>query len=86
MMAKLLSESKISYIKWDMNRSITECYSSKLPADRQGEVFHRYILGVYDLYERLTNEFRKYYSNPVPAVVEDLTGNAVLCTAGMDKR
>ena len=57
MMAKLLSESKISYIKWDMNRSITECYSSKLPSDRQGEVFHRYILGVYDLYERLTNEF-----------------------------
>ena len=57
MMAKLLSESKISYIKWDMNRSITECYSSKLPADRQGEVFHRYILGVYDLYERLTSEF-----------------------------
>ncbi len=35
MMAKLLSESKISYIKWDMNRSITECYSSKLPSDRQ---------------------------------------------------
>ena len=57
MMAKLLSESKISYIKWDMNRSITECYSSKLPSDRQGEVFHRYILGVYALYERLTNEF-----------------------------
>ena len=57
MMAKLLSESKISYIKWDMNRSITECYSSKFSSDRQGEVFHRYILGVYDLYERLTNEF-----------------------------
>ena len=57
MMAKLLSESKISYIKWDMNRSITECYSSKFSSDRQGEVFHRYILGVYDLYEHLTNEF-----------------------------
>lgn len=40
-----------------MNRSITECYSVALPADRQGEVFHRYILGVYDLYERLTSEF-----------------------------
>lgn len=57
MMKKILSESKISYIKWDMNRSITECYSSALPADRQGEVFHRYILGVYDLYERLTSAF-----------------------------
>ena len=57
MIAKLLREAKISYIKWDMNRSITECYSSELPADRQGEVFHRYILGVYSLYERLTSEF-----------------------------
>ncbi|MEY8337604.1 alpha-galactosidase [Lachnospiraceae bacterium 62-35] len=57
MMAKILREAKVSYIKWDMNRSITECYSQALPADRQGEVFHRYILGVYDLYERLTSEF-----------------------------
>ena len=57
MMRKILSESRISYIKWDMNRSITECYSAALPADRQGEVFHRYILGVYDLYDRLTREF-----------------------------
>lgn len=57
MMAKILSEAKISYIKWDMNRSITECYSCALPADRQGEVFHRYILGLYDLYERLNTAF-----------------------------
>lgn len=57
MMEAILSQSKISYIKWDMNRSITECYSAALPADRQGEVFHRYILGVYDLYERLTSAF-----------------------------
>lgn len=57
MMAKILSEAKVSYIKWDMNRSITECYSAALPADRQGEVYHRYILGVYDLYERLTSRF-----------------------------
>ena len=57
MMYKILSEAKISYIKWDLNRSITECYSVALPADRQGEVFHRYILGVYDLYDRLTTAF-----------------------------
>ncbi len=56
-MSKILRESKISYIKWDMNRSITECYSRVLPPDRQGEVYHRYILGVYDLYERLIREF-----------------------------
>ena len=57
MIAKILSESKVSYIKWDMNRSITECYSTAFPADRQGEIFHRYILGVYSLYERLIQNF-----------------------------
>ena len=57
MMDKILSEAKVSYIKWDMNRSITECYSAALPPDRQGEVYHRYILGVYDLYDRLTSKF-----------------------------
>ena len=36
-----------------MNRYITEAYSSSLDIDQQGEVFHRYILGVYELYERL---------------------------------
>ena len=56
-MAKLLSEAKISYIKWDMNRSISEPFSEALPPDRQGELFHRYILGVYSLYERLTSRF-----------------------------
>lgn len=56
-MAKLLGEAEISYIKWDMNRSITEPFSAALPPDRQGELFHRYILGVYRLYERLTSAF-----------------------------
>lgn len=56
-MSDLLRNAHISYIKWDMNRYITECYSALLPADRQGEVFHRYILGVYALYEKLTSEF-----------------------------
>ena len=57
MLAKILRESKISYIKWDMNRSITECYSAAYPPRRQGEIFHRYILGVYSLYEKLIAEF-----------------------------
>lgn len=67
MIAKLLSESNISYIKWDMNRSITECYSIAYPADQQGEIFHRYILGVYDLYERLTSAFPEVLLSPVQA-------------------
>ena len=40
MMAKILSEAKVSYIKWDMNRSITEAYSAALPPDQQGEALH----------------------------------------------
>ncbi len=56
-MSVILGGAKVSYVKWDMNRSITECYSAVLPPDRQGEVFHRYILGVYNLYERLTSRF-----------------------------
>src|SRR4029078_9486839 len=49
----VLRSAPISYIKWDMNRNITEPYSAALPADRQGEFFHRYVLGVYDPYARL---------------------------------
>ncbi|MFC4402776.1 alpha-galactosidase [Gracilibacillus xinjiangensis] len=57
MMSDILRNAPISYVKWDMNRYMTEIGSVALPADRQREVVHRYILGVYDLYERLTAEF-----------------------------
>ena len=56
-LGKVLSENEISYVKWDMNRNISEAYSAALPANRQGEFMHRYILGVYDLAERLTSAF-----------------------------
>ncbi|MDE6401394.1 MAG: alpha-galactosidase, partial [Clostridiales bacterium] len=55
--SKILKSCNISYVKWDMNRRMTEFYSEYLPSDRQGEIAHRYILGVYDLAERLTSEF-----------------------------
>ena len=55
--SEILGSGPISYIKWDMNRWMTEPWSPALPADRQGEFPHRYILGVYDLYERLTRAF-----------------------------
>ncbi|TWT24242.1 alpha-galactosidase [Planomicrobium sp. CPCC 101110] len=57
LMADVLRDAPISYVKWDMNRYMTEIGSLDLPANRQREVAHRYILGVYSLYERLTNEF-----------------------------
>lgn len=53
----LLRDHNIQYVKWDMNRNMTDVYSHFLPADRQGEVFHRYMLGVYDLLETLTSQF-----------------------------
>jgi alpha-galactosidase len=56
-LSDILSNAPISYIKWDMNRTLTEPYSAALPPERQGEFFHRHILGVYDLYARLTEAF-----------------------------
>ncbi|MDE7261514.1 MAG: alpha-galactosidase, partial [Oscillospiraceae bacterium] len=54
---EVLSSASISYVKWDMNRSLTEVWSAALPADRQGEVYHRYVLGVYEFAERLRRDF-----------------------------
>ena len=56
-LSEVMGSAPISYVKWDMNRNITEPFSQALPADRQGEFFHRYILGVYDLYDQLTHAF-----------------------------
>lgn len=54
---KLLSDYNISYVKWDMNRYITECYSKDKGANLQGTVYHKYILNVYKLYDKLTTRF-----------------------------
>lgn len=54
---KVFSEIKIDYVKWDMNRNMTDVYSVLLAPDQQGEVAHRYMLGLYEFLERLTNEF-----------------------------
>ncbi len=55
--AGLLKEIHIEYIKWDMNRNLTEIFSAALPAGQQGEVAHRYVMGVYELHERLLQAF-----------------------------
>ena len=52
----LLKENNISYVKWDMNRNITEFYSIYLK-ERSKEFAHRYILGTYALAEHLTTSF-----------------------------
>jgi len=56
-MDDILSVSELSYVKWDMNRYISEAYSQNLSPDSQGEVMHRYILGVYELFERILTKY-----------------------------
>ncbi|MDR2646528.1 MAG: alpha-galactosidase [Oscillospiraceae bacterium] len=53
----VLSSADISYLKWDFNRNLTEVFSAGLPPERGREVWHRYILGLYELLERLTEAF-----------------------------
>lgn len=53
----ILKSADISYIKWDMNRSICDWYTPCLSAENQGEMPHRYVLGLYELLERLTSAF-----------------------------
>ena len=53
----ILKSANIEYMKWDMNRQLTDMGSLALPAERQGELAHRYVLGVYEMQERLTHDF-----------------------------
>jgi len=55
--ASLLRAYPIAYIKWDMNRSLSDVASRALPPERQGETAHRYLLGLYRVMDRLTREF-----------------------------
>ena len=54
---KILSESNIEYVKWDMNRPLADVGSTLFQNERSGEIYHRYVLGVYELQERLITEF-----------------------------
>ena len=56
-MANVLSNYPIDYVKWDFNRNLTEISSTLLPPERQKELFHRFVLGTYELMERITTAF-----------------------------
>ena len=56
-LSAVIEEAQLDYIKWDMNRPLTDVFSAAWPAEQQGEIFHRYVLGVYDLYERLISRY-----------------------------
>ncbi|MUT67805.1 alpha-galactosidase [Paenibacillus sp. NEAU-GSW1] len=55
--SNILASAPITYVKWDMNRNMTEIGSALLPAERQRETAHRYMLGVYEVMERITSAF-----------------------------
>lgn len=54
---KVLESANISYVKWDMNRQLTDIGSLAAGSGDQGSLFHRYVLGVYDMMDRLTTDF-----------------------------
>ena len=56
-MAAVLDHAQIEYVKWDFNRSVANVYSHALPAQRQGELAHRFMLGTYSLLTRLRERY-----------------------------
>ena len=56
-LSDILDSANIEYVKWDMNRPLADLASLKLPADRQKELSHRYVLGVYELQDRLIRRY-----------------------------
>lgn len=58
-MTRVFSSGEIRYVKWDMNRNFSDIYSPYLPAAKQGETAHRYVLGLYQIMEELTTRFPK---------------------------
>lgn len=56
-MSKVFSSADISYVKWDMNRIFSDVYSKNLQPEEQGEVFHRYVCGLYRCMKELTKRF-----------------------------
>lgn len=75
-MEQIILKSKVDYIKWDMNRNITEAYSNYLPAKQQGEFMHRYLLGTYELMGRLLDRFPELF-------IENCAGGGGRFDAGM---
>ncbi|OTE88117.1 hypothetical protein B1K96_37625, partial [Escherichia coli] len=56
-LTQLFDTVAIDYIKWDMNRSLSDVYSLLLDPAQQGEVAHRYLLGLYEFLEKLTTAY-----------------------------
>ncbi len=76
MVKSVLQSANIEYVKWDMNRPLCDLGSFALSADRQGELSHRYMLGVYEMQERLIHDFPHL-------LLENCSGGGARFDAGM---
>ena len=76
LVAGILRSANIEYVKWDMNRPLADIGSYALSAECQGELYHRYVLGVYRLQERLVTEFPHL-------LLENCSGGGARFDAGM---
>lgn len=76
MVAAVLHSANIEYVKWDMNRQLSDIGSYGLPADRQGELYHRQVLALYEMQERLITEFPHL-------LLENCSGGGARFDAGM---
>lgn len=56
-MTQVFSQAPIEYIKWDMNRNLSDMYGGDLEPQKQGEFMHRYVLGLYEILKELTSRF-----------------------------
>lgn len=73
---RVLDGANVEYMKWDMNRSITDVYSSAVGSREQGAVLYRYVLGVYDFLERLHKRYPEL-------LIEGCSGGGGRFDAGM---
>ena len=74
--SKILRSANIEYVKWDMNRPLSDIGSMGLPAEQQGELYHRYVLALYEMQERLITEFPTL-------LLENCSGGGARFDAGM---
>ncbi|MCQ2537742.1 MAG: alpha-galactosidase [Lachnospiraceae bacterium] len=72
----VLSSANIEYVKWDMNRPLSDIGGAEIAKDRLGEFMHRYTLGVYEVMERLVTDFPKL-------LLENCSGGGGRFDAGM---
>ncbi len=61
MMTKILDTANIEYVKWDFNRSIADVFSATASVQNRGVILHNFVLGTYDLAERLNTRYPDMY-------------------------